>query len=78
MLYQITAPPLAAPDKQADELLRLLKHSKNLTIQFVTVAGSYKPTRARLVVFSTPDRFAEQAARVITVITGREDATKQS
>src|SRR6266545_2751837 len=78
MLYQITAPPAAAPDKQADELLRLLKHSKNLTIQFVTVAGSYKPTRARLVVLSTPDRFAEQAARVITVITGHEDATRQS
>ena len=78
MLYQITAPPAAAPDKQADELLRLLKHSKNLTIQFVTVAGSYKPSRARLVVFSTPDRFAEQAARVITAITGREDATRQS
>lgn len=78
MLYQITAPPTAAPDKQADEFLRLLKHSKTLTIQFVTVAGNYKPARARLVVFSTPDKFAEQAVRVMAVISGREDATKPS
>lgn len=78
MLYHITAPLTAAPDKQADELTRLLKHSKNLTIQFVTVAGSYKPTRARLVVFSTPDKFAEQAARVMAVLSGREDATRPS
>lgn len=78
MLYQITAPPTAAPDKQADELIRLLKHSKTLTVQFVTVAGGYKPARARLVVLSAPDKFAEQAARVMAVISGREDATRPS
>lgn len=78
MLYQIIAPPTAALDKQADELGRLLKHSKTLAIQFVTVAGSYKASRARLVMLAAPERFAEHTARVMSVICSREDATKQS
>lgn len=78
MLYHMTAPPVAAPDKQADELERLLKHSKTLTIQFVTVAGSYKPSRARLMLFAAPDRLAEQALRVMAVLCAGEDTAKPS
>src|SRR3954464_9518344 len=78
MLYQITAPLMAEHNKQTEELTRLLKHSKTLTIKFVTVAGSYKPARARLVMLSVPDRFAEQAARVMAVLCSREDAAKPS
>lgn len=78
MLYQMTAPPTAAADKQADELERLLKHSKTLMIQFVTVAGSYKPSRARLMLFAAPDRLAEQALRVMAVLCAQEDTAKPS
>ena len=78
MFYQLTMPPMAASDKQADELGRLLTHAKALTVQFVTVAGAYKPTRARLTVCMVPDRLADQAARVMAVICGAEDVTKPS
>lgn len=78
MLYQITLPPIAAPEKQAEELRRLLKHAGSLTAQFVTVAGNYKPSRARLFVLAAPDAFAEQTARVIGLICGHDDAAKPS
>jgi len=74
MFYQITTPPTAVPEKQADELGRLLKHSKQLIIQFVTVAGRYKPARARMMLLSVPDRVADQAARVMQVLAERDDS----
>ncbi len=78
MYYQITAPPTAAVDKQAEELGRLLKHSKQLTIQFVTVAGRYKAARARLALLTVPARISEQAARVMHILSERDDAVKIS
>jgi hypothetical protein len=78
MHYQIAAPLTAAADKQADELGRLLKFGKQITVQFVTVAGRYKPARARLTLVTVPDRVADQALRVIQVLAGRDDAVKIS
>lgn len=78
MYYQILAPPTADPAKQADELGRLVKFCRQLTIQFVTVAGHYKPARARLTLLQAPDRLADPAARVLALLAGRDDAVKPS
>jgi len=78
MHYQIAAPPTAAADKQADELGRLLKFGKQITVQFVTVAGRYKPARARLTLVTVPDRVADQALRMMQVLSGCDDAVKSS
>lgn len=78
MHYQILAAPIADPAKQADELGRLLRHARQLSLQFVTVAGAYKPARARLTLLTAPDRVAPQAERVLALLSGRDDAAKPS
>src|SRR5205823_439235 len=78
MHYQITAPPTVAAEKQADELVRLLKFGKQITVQFVTVAGRYKPARARLMLMTVPDGVADQAVRVMQVLASCDDAVKIS
>lgn len=78
MHYQILAAPSADPAKQADEFARLIRHSRQLTLRFVTVAGDYKPARARLTLLSVPERVAAQAECVLSLLCGRDDATKPS
>jgi len=78
MHYQITAPLTAAAEKQADELGRLLTHAGSLMLQFVTVAGRYKPIRARLTLLRVPDRLSEPALRVLALLSSYEGAAQPS
>jgi hypothetical protein len=74
MQYQVIAAPVADRAQQQDELGRLLRFAKRLTMTFVVVSAPYRQRPQTVCLLDVPDRFTEPIERVLAILTGRDDA----
>ncbi|HEU4325410.1 MAG TPA: excisionase family DNA-binding protein [Roseiflexaceae bacterium] len=78
MHYQVNGLPTAPEARQADEWDRLRRYAGRVVVQFVTVAGSYKPMRVRLTLLTVPDTVADPTARALAALCETDAAVQAS
>jgi hypothetical protein len=74
MRLQLTSAPQVAAAKQHEELGRFLKFAKQFTVVFAHVGAPYRKNPQTICLVEAPDTFAEQATKVLRVLTQRDEA----